>query len=289
MYLILVAFPAFDKGAGGEIPRFPAKRPPRDCMRGGLCIIMRNHTGKNGAARAGRNASRRPLRERMERIVKKRICAVLFDMDGLMFDTERLSDELWRAVSRRHGVPMTPQDVALLRGRNRESGRAAMRERFGADFPYEAIVGEVRREEAERLSRQVPLRPGLPELLEALRRGGYPMAVASSTDSAAVLRNLETAGVRPYFSAVIGGDHVTRSKPDPQIFQMAAQALDTPPAQCMVLEDSYNGVRAGAAAGCFTVMVPDMDPPTPEMERLAAAIVPDLTRVIPLLDLPRPD
>ena len=86
------------------------------------------------------------------------------------------------------------------------------------------------------------------------------------------------------FSAVIGGDQVTHSKPEPEIFLKAAAALDTPPGLCMVLEDSYNGVRAGAAAGCFTVMVPDMDPPTPEMERLAWAIVPGLTDVARLLE-----
>jgi HAD superfamily hydrolase (TIGR01509 family) len=122
------------------------------------------------------------------------------------------------------------------------------------------------------------------ELLDALRARNCKMAVASSTDSARVLHNLETAGVRGYFSAVIGGDQVTHSKPEPEIFLKAAAALDTPPGLCMVLEDSYNGVRAGAAAGCFTVMVPDMDPPTPEMERLAWAIVPGLTDVARLLE-----
>ena len=122
------------------------------------------------------------------------------------------------------------------------------------------------------------------ELLDALRARNCKMAVASSTDSARVLHNLETAGVRGYFSAVIGGDQGTHSKPEPEIFLKAAAALDTPPGLCMVLEDSYNGVRAGAAAGCFTVMVPDMDPPTPEMERLAWAIVPGLTDVARLLE-----
>ena len=95
---------------------------------------------------------------------------------------------------------------------------------------------------------------------------------------------VRASGVRGYFSAVIGGDQVTHSKPEPEIFLKAAAALDTPPGLCMVLEDSYNGVRAGAAAGCFTVMVPDMDPPTPEMERLAWAIVPGLTDVARLLE-----
>ncbi len=208
--------------------------------------------------------------------------AVLFDMDGLMFDTERLSDEVWCAVSRVHGFEMTSRDVSLLRGRNYEGGRAAMLGRFGADFPYDALAAEAGEQIGARLERHVPLRPGLFELLDVLRGMGCGMAVASSTRSGRVLHHLELAGVRGYFSAVIGGEAVTRSKPDPEIFLRAAAALGAPPAACMVLEDSYNGVRAGAAAGCFTVMVPDIDPPTPEMESLADAIVPSLLDVIPL-------
>lgn len=212
----------------------------------------------------------------------ERLCAVLFDMDGLMFDTERVSDAVWCEVAGRGGFAMTSADVSLLRGRNYEGGRAAMQERFGADFPYDALAAEAVREIGARLERQIPLRPGLFALLNALRGMGCKMAVASSTHGSRVLRNLQRTGTRDYFSAVIGGEAVTHSKPHPEIFLRAAAALGAKPEECMVLEDSYNGVRAGAAAGCFTVMVPDLDAPTPEMERLAGAIVPSLNAVIPL-------
>ena len=181
--------------------------------------------------------------------MEQQIRAVLFDMDGLMFDTERLGDEVWRAVAGKYGVTMTPEDVSLLRGRNYESGRRAFLERFGAGFPYDDMSAEVWREVEARLEHSVPLRPGLFELLDALRARNCKMAVASSTDSARVLHNLETAGVRGYFSAVIGGDQVTHSKPEPEIFLKAAAALDTPPGLCMVLEDSYNGVLHCDGAG----------------------------------------
>ena len=116
-----------------------------------------------------------------------------------------------------------------------------------------------------------------------LQEQNIKMAVASSTNSKMVEQNLQKAGVRDYFSAVIGGDQVQESKPSPEIFIKAAAALNTPATQCIVLEDSYSGVRAGAAAGCYTVMVPDLDPATPEMQTLARAIVPSLAEVISLI------
>lgn len=93
--------------------------------------------------------------------MEQQIRAVLFDMDGLMFDTERLGDEVWRAVAGKYGVTMTPEDVSLLRGRNYESGRRAFLERFGAGFPYDDMSAEVWREVEARLEHSVPLRPGL--------------------------------------------------------------------------------------------------------------------------------
>ena len=129
------------------------------------------------------------------------------------------------------------------------------------------------------LARSVPKMPGLDALLAFLRAHGVAMAVASSTNRAQVEEYLETAGVRGFFGAVLGGDMIERSKPCPDIYLAAARALGVPPEECLVLEDSYNGVRAGAAAGCETVMIPDLAPATDEMRALAACVLPGLADV----------
>ncbi len=211
------------------------------------------------------------------------ICAVLFDMDGLMFDTERLSDRIWHALGPRYGIEIGPDEMALLRGRSYQAGKEAFLQRFGTEFPYDQLARDAHAELRRRLDVQVPKRPGLEELLAFLQGRRVPMAVASSTNREQVERNLTASGVRGFFSAVLCGDMVARSKPEPDIYLAAAAALAVPAGRCLVLEDSHNGVRAGAAAGCETIMIPDTSPVTPEMRSLAAAVLPTLADVIPYL------
>ena len=120
----------------------------------------------------------------------------------------------------------------------------------------------------EAFNKPVPKMPGLDELLDWLDGHHIPMAVASSSPMTVIEGHLEHWGLGHYFKAVISGEHLTRSKPAPDIFLLAAQKLGTEPAKTMVLEDSYNGVRAGAAGGFVTVMVPDLSPATDEMRRI---------------------
>lgn len=209
--------------------------------------------------------------------------AVLFDMDGLMFDTERMADEIWIALGPQFGYTVGPQDIAVLRGRNKESGAIAFRARLGAQVPYEAWWNAAHTALAARLAAAVPLRKNLLALLAHLHVLGLPLAVASSSHTALVENNLCVAGVRDAFSCVIGGDKVAQSKPAPEIYLHAAQALGVAPSHCLVLEDSYNGCRAGHAAGCRVVMVPDLEPPTDEMRAITVAIVSDLLGAVAYL------
>lgn len=209
--------------------------------------------------------------------------ALLFDMDGLMFETERMSDECWLEFGHAHGYDITPDWICCLRGTNYNDGEILFKQRFGEDVPYAAWSAQVFAALEERLAQHVPLCKNLLVLLEAAKERGIPMAVVSSTHHKMVMDNLHGSNTAHYFAHVITGDMVEHSKPEPDIYLLAAKTLGVAPETCMVLEDSYNGVRAGSAAGCYTVMVPNMDAPTPEILALANIVVPDLGAVINLL------
>lgn len=213
-----------------------------------------------------------------------RFKAVFFDMDGLMFDTERLCGSLWVKYGPQFGLPMTLEDVGLMRGRNAADCRAAFLERYGKDAPYDAICNAIHQEFYEMVERDLPILPGLHELLDHLKSLDIPRAVVSSTRKSQVEHYLQLAGIGSYFDELICGDMVEHSKPNPDIYCLAAKTFGVSPSQCLVLEDSYNGIRAGHAAGCFTVMVPNLDPPTEEMHQLADRIVHSLYDVIPLVE-----
>ena len=211
--------------------------------------------------------------------------AVLFDMEGLMFDTERMYQKAWLQAGRQMGAPMEPEIVDRLRGRNREGCARVCREAFGEDFDFDAMRTACRALMARWIEEDgLPVKPGLYELLAELERRGIPAVLATSTTRDSAWGHLQRAKVDRYFLGAVCGDEVSHSKPDPEVFLKAAALAGKDPARCMVLEDSPAGVRAGAAAGCFTVMVPDLTAPDEELKKLADEILPGLRDVIPLLD-----
>lgn len=211
--------------------------------------------------------------------------AVLFDMDGLMFDTERLWTEAWMVTAEAEGLPVNLDVVAAMRGRNLADCKRVCLERLGPDFDfddYQAKTWVV----MDRLvdKHNLPKKPGLVELLEVLRARGIPAVVCTSTRRVVAEGYLKRAEIDGCFKGLVCGDDVRNGKPHPEVFLKGAALTGKAPERCLVLEDSPNGIRAGAAAGCKAVMVPDLMEPTDELRALAAAIVPDLTAVIPLLD-----
>ena len=130
---------------------------------------------------------------------------------------------------------------------------------------------------------RLPLKPGVVKILEELKRNNIPLALASSTRSDIVKLEMEEANLLPYFDAVLGGDMVPRSKPEPDIFLAAAAALEADPTCCYVLEDSHNGIRAAYRAGMHPIMVPDMQQPTEEIRGIAEAVVENLLAALEYL------
>lgn len=196
------------------------------------------------------------------------IQGVLFDMDGLMFDTEPLWGESWAPALEVFGLPFKTGLDQAARGAAGENLRAVLRSYYGPDCPAEAIIQTFDRIAHEKFLAPVPKKPGLDELMDWLDAQGIPMAVVSSSGVDVIRRNLDNWNLTSRFRALVSGEMVTRSKPDPEAFLLGARALGVEPASCLVLEDSHNGVRAGAAGGFVTVMVPDLMPADQEMQSL---------------------
>ena len=208
------------------------------------------------------------------------IQGVLFDMDGLMFDTERMWGTFWAPTLAEFGLSYKEGLAEAARGTAGDTLRGVLRSYCGSDCPAEAILDRFHQLAEEAFRKPVPKKPGLDELLAWLEGQGIPMAVVSSSSEAVIRRNLDNWGLGHYFQAVVAGEMVSRSKPDPEAFLLGAQKLGVEPARCLVLEDSHNGVRAGAAGGFVTVMVPDLMPVTDEMQGLFTARCASLGEVL---------
>ncbi len=196
----------------------------------------------------------------MNRIEKEKIRAVVFDMDGLMFDSERVIQYSWNVVGRRMGYGNLGDDNILnTLGFNRDTRRNYFKERYGSDFPYEQFYDDYRIAFREYVAANgLPVKEGLHELLEVLNDKGILMAVATSSGYEHALENLKNEGVEHYFKAMITGNMVTHAKPAPEIYEKACQALGVEPGYAVALEDSYNGIRSAHRAGMYTIMIPDL-------------------------------
>ncbi|MEE0800818.1 MAG: HAD family phosphatase [Gemmiger sp.] len=207
-----------------------------------------------------------------------KIRGVIFDMDGLMFDTERIWDTFWAPCCRKLGLPEPPASFySGGRGLAGDKLKAHIAETYGKDAGR--LLDEVWAYGNEQFRKGVPCKPGLKELLAYLEQRGMPRIVASSSPKTMIECNLQTTGTARYFHDVVCGYDVDKCKPDPAIFLEAARRIGVDIHDCLVLEDSYNGVRAGHASGAVTIMVPDLMPVTDEMRSLYDACCRDLFEV----------
>ena len=205
------------------------------------------------------------------------ITAVVFDMDGVLFDTERLCRDCWLEVAKEENIPNMEEVYALCIGVNAQVTESIVYEHYGKDFPYPEYCRKTSKTYNRFVAEHgVPVKDGVREALAALRVAGLRLAVASSTRREKVLAHLTSTGLSEYFTAVVGGDTVKHSKPDPEIFLTACEALAVAPEEAIAVEDSHNGIRAAHAAGMLPVMVPDLLPVTAEMRELSAYVAEDM-------------
>lgn len=211
--------------------------------------------------------------------------AVIFDMDGLMLDTERIALIGWKHGAKELGIDISDEFMHKAIGMNKQSMRELYYSAYDDEIPFETLHERSRGKILDIIDKQgIGLKQGLLPLLDYLDITGIRKAVGTSTSSAGARRNLTKAGILDRFEVLACGDEVENGKPAPDIFLLAAKRLNLRPDECIVLEDSENGVRAAYAAGIRVIVVPDIKKPSLEVERLSFAKVASLYEAIDLID-----
>lgn len=211
------------------------------------------------------------------------IAAVLFDMDGLMLDSERAVLRAWRQAAREYGHEFDDSVLHPMVGLHDRLCRAMLLERFGPDLPIDAIFARTEALYLSRIEAGIPVKPGLAELLDWLDALGLPKAVATSSTRHRAQRNLSTSGLLPRFAVTVCGDEIAQPKPAPDIYLKTADLLGVAPQYCIVLEDSEPGVQAALAAGMTPIQIPDIKAPSAGVRALGHRIVASLGQAHGLL------
>ena len=212
------------------------------------------------------------------------IQGVIFDMDGLMFDTENLTYRLQYELLAEKGLEYPFEWYKTTVGKRSEDIVGMFRDFFGERLDYESFRVECRSAYESYTDKYgVPIKDGLFELLDFLREKGIKNALATSTTRRSAERTLRIAGVIDYFDELVGADDVSRGKPFPDPFLKAAEKLGLSPESCLSLEDSLNGIKSAHAAGTIPVMIPDIIPPTEAIRPLCFRICGGLKDVIEII------
>ena len=212
------------------------------------------------------------------------IRGVLFDMDGLVLDTEKLYTRFWMEACHFYGFPMTREQSLQMRAANSRLGAENLHRFFGPAIDYDTIRNKrIELMDAFVDEHGVELKPGIFELMDVLEAKGIPAAITSSSPIPRIRKFLAPYGLDSRFAALCSGRDVPKGKPAPDIYLAGAKALNLPPQHCLALEDAPAGIESAYRAGCLPVMIPDLDPPGEETAAMLYAMANSLTDVISLL------
>lgn len=207
--------------------------------------------------------------------------AAIFDMDGLLLDTERVCQQSFIQACQSLSLPFFEDIYLGIIGQNAQGIEKTIRDGYGDELDYERLRKEWLKYYHGVVEHQaIPIKEGVIELLDWFKSKDIPMAVATSTDQRLAKLKLKLAGLSRYFSGITTGCEVTEGKPHPEIFLLAAKRLNVAPQACLGFEDSNNGVRSGISAGLQMYQIPDLVTPTTDIISLNHTISPSLTHVL---------
>ena len=217
--------------------------------------------------------------------VQHPIRGVLFDMDGLVMDTEKLYSRFWREALHYYGYEMTLEQALTMRGLGGQAGEAMLHRYFGPDANYLQLRSKrIELMDAFVEENGVELKPGIRELLDYLDKEQIPSAITSSSPILRIRKYLSQHGLDTRFHALCSGRDVPHGKPAPDIYLTGAAAIGIPPQECLALEDAPAGILSAFRAGCLTAMIPDQDQPGEETTALLYARADSLADIIDLLE-----
>lgn len=216
--------------------------------------------------------------------MSKKIKTVIFDMDGVIFNTEKMYLDCCVEIGKNYDLTGVEEVCRKCIGITSTETEKILIDAYGEDFPLEKYRLEVYELFKKHFGDgKGAMKPGVTEILDFLKCNQYKIALASSTNSTDVKSELASAEILGFFDVVIGGEMVGKSKPEPDIFLKAAEVVGSEPSECLVIEDSHNGVRAAFNAGMKAIMVPDLLPVTEEMKEKATYIVKNLKEAMQII------
>lgn len=209
---------------------------------------------------------------------------VIFDMDGTLIDTERVSQSSWRRAASDLGITLSSEILHAFVGCSIPNAKEIINAEFGDPDLTERLFEHQAGIFMEAMERDLELKPGAAEAIAAAKERGLGVVLATSSGREYSTNNMTRFGLMDSFDVTVFKEDIENHKPAPDVYLVAAERLGVDPAQCIAVEDSFNGVRAGAAAGMHVVMVPDYNEPTDEIRELCAEVLPSLTELPAALD-----